>query len=436
MKLKLLVIASLIALLVFTIYKMMQYEDSIRQDHIIVKYREDVSKPLFAPASSDELREASENATCYFRTGQTYFQKAHIENQSVVGFDDFFLKGVNLGVAVPGKFPAEFSLNFDEYLQWLEQIGKMNVNVVRTYTILPPEFYKALSYYNLYHADRPVFLLQGVWAVVPENEDYYNKDYTRGFKHEIMDVIDVVHGNAVLPEKPGKAHGIYSTDVSKYVVGYLLGREWEPRGVFKTIRKYNENLYKGAFVQVHNANAMEVWLAKMLDFAATYETQIYQWQHPLSFVNWLPLDPMYHNTEFIEKKTVREYDNDLNSIDFTKFHTTNLFHTGIYAAYHAYPYYPDFIYLQKEYREAFNDKGGKDNYFGYLADLKKHCEGMPLVIAEYGLPTSRGISHFTPSGFNQGGHSEEKQALLSKVLTEDIVHTNCAGAIYFEWADE
>lgn len=436
MKSKLFVIVSLIALLVFTIYKMMQHEDSIRQDHIIVKYMEDASKPLFARASLDELREASDNATYYFRTGQTYFQKARIKNQKVVYFDDFFLKGVNLGVAVPGKFPAEFSLVFDEYLQWFEQIGKMNANIVRTYTILPPEFYKALSYYNLYHADRPVFLLQGVWAKVPKDEDYYNKDYAREFKHEIMDVIDVIHGNTVLPKKLGKAHGIYTTDVSKYIAGYLLGREWEPRGVFKTIRKHTKDHYNGLFVQAHDANAMEVWLAEMLDFTAMYETQTYQWQHPLSFVNWLPLDPMYHNTEFIENKSVREYDNDLNSIDFTKFHSSEMLHTGLYAAYHAYPYYPDYIYLKKEYKKAIDNKGKKDNYFGYLADLKKHCEGIPLVIAEYGLPTSRGVSHFAPAGFNQGGHSEEAQAELSKILTEDIVQTKCAGAIYFEWADE
>ena len=430
MRSKLLVIIVLAALLVYTIYKMMQYEDSIRRDHIIIKYNEDASKPLFAPASSDELREASGNATYNFRAGQTYFQKAQIENQEVVGFYNFFLKGVNLGVAVPGKFPAEFSLTFDGYLKWLEQIGRMNANTVRTYTVLPPDFYKALSYYNLYHADRPVYLLQGIWATVPADEDYLDKDYTRNFKHEIMDVIDVIHGNAVLPEKPGKAHGIYTTDVSKYVAGFLLGREWEPRGVFKTIQKYKQDRYNGVFVQIHNANTMEIWLAKMLDFAATYETQVYQWQHPLSFVNWLPLDPMYHNTEFIEKKTVREYDNDLSSIDFTKFHVTDLLHTGIYAAYHVYPYYPDFIYLQKEYKQ------GKDNYYNYLADLKKHCPGIPLVIAEYGLPSSRGVSHFNPYGFNQGGLSEAEQAGLSKKLTDDIVETHCAGAVFFEWADE
>ncbi len=436
MKAKLLVIILLIALLVFVIYKMMKYEDSIRQDHIIVKYEEDASKPLFAPAPLDKLKEASDNAHFVFRTGQVYFQKARIENGNVAGFDDFFLKGVNLGVAVPGKFPAEFSLSFDGYLKWLEEIGQMNANVVRTYTILPPEFYKALNYYNLHHADKPVYLLQGIWATVPKDEDYLDKDYTRSFKHEIMDVIDVIHGNAVLPEKPGKAHGIYTADVSKYVAGYLLGREWEPRGVFKTIRKYKQDRYNGVFVQVHNANTMEVWLAKMLDFAATYETQQYQWQHPLSFVNWLPLDPMFHNTEFIENKKVREYDNDLSSVDFTKFHATELLHTGLFAAYHAYPYYPDFIYLQKDYAEAVNHKGEKDNYYGYLQDLKQHCTGMPLVIAEYGLPSSRGVSHFDPYGFNQGGLSEAQQAERSLKLTDDIVQTRCAGAIFFEWADE
>jgi len=59
-----------------------------------------------------------------------------------------------------------------------------------------------------------------------------------------------------------------------------------------------------------------------------------------------------------------------------------------------------------------------------------------LVIAEYGLPTSRGVSHFTPSGFNQGGHSEAQQAEYSLMLTDDIVQSGCAGAVYFEWADE
>ena len=61
---------------------------------------------------------------------------------------------------------------------------------------------------------------------------------------------------------------------------------------------------------------------------------------------------------------------------------------------------------------------------------------MPLIIAEYGLPSSRGNSHYTTLGLNQGGHSEQEQAKLSWQLTKDIYDTKCGGAIFFEWIDE
>jgi len=436
MKKKSFVILTLLALLVFTIYKMMMYEQSIREDHIITHYVEDESKPLIERISENEIREIVYDIDYRFKTGNTYFQIKPIEENNTKQWQNIFLKGVNLGVAVPGKFPTEFSLTFEQYVNWFEMIGKMNSNVIRIYTILPPGFYKALAYYNLRHQNKPLYIMHGVWAKVPEDENYFNTDYTRDFQKEIIDVIDVVHGKAVLKEKQGKAHGIYAVDVSNYIIGFLLGREWEPKSVSKTIKINKTSHYKGIFVSLPKGNPMEVWLAKMMDFAVRYETQTYHSQHPMSFVNWLPLDPMYHNTEFIENEKVREYDNDLVQIDFEKFNATEIYKSGIYAAYHVYPYYPDFIYLKKEYSNTVNHKGEKDNFFAYLQDLKQHTRGMPLVIAEYGLPSSRGISHFTPSGFNQGGHTEAKQAELSLTLTEDIFETDCAGAIYFEWTDE
>ena len=430
MKKKFVVILVLLALLVYTVYQMMQYEQSIREDHIITKYVEDETKPLIVKFTGEKLREIVKNINPEFRSGNSYIQ---VKQQGE--WKDVFLKGVNLGVAVPGKFPAEFSLTFDEYLKWLIQIGKMNSNVIRTYTILPPDFYKALAYYNLHHSEHKIYLLQGIWATIPEKEDYYNPQYIRSFQKEIIDVIDVIHGQAVLPPRPGKASGVYATDISKHVIGFLLGREWEPKAVNKTIHKHqNFNHFNGDFISLPKGNAMEVWLAQRLDFTLRYETQKYREQRPVSFVNWLPLDPMYHNTEFIENKKVREYDNDLMQIDFTRFNATGLNKSGIYAAYHVYPYYPDFIYLNPKYRKLKN--GRFDNFFAYLSDLKQHTPGMPLIIAEYGLPSSRGVSHFTPSGYNQGGHSEAQQATYSLQLTKDIVESKCAGAIYFEWADE
>jgi hypothetical protein len=426
-------------LLVFTVYKMMQFESYIREEKKVKLYIEDESKPLISKFSDDDLRQVAINADYYFTANGNFFKGLkirYLEDEKLQVWDDLFLKGVNLGVAVPGKFPAEFSLNFGDYLEWIRLIGEMNANVIRVYTILPPEFYEALAYYNLHYFDKPVFLMQGVWAEVPASENYYDPDFVHDFEKEIADAVDVIHGKAVLKEHPGKASGIYSTDVSKYVVSILLGREWEPGSVFKTNQINNVRQYNGDFICMNQGNAMEAWLAKMMDFTVLYETQTYRFQHPVSFVNWLPLDPMYHSTEIIENSRVREYDNDLESIDFMKFHATDLFYPGIYAAYHVYPYYPDFIFLQYSSFHSTPGDSIDDSYFAYLADLKQHTRGMPTVIAEYGLPSSRGNSHFSPFGFHQGGHSEDAQAQLSLKLTRDIVNAGCAGAIYFEWVDE
>ena len=439
MKRKFIFIIVLLSLLVFTVYKMMQYENYIREEKKIKLYVEDESKPLLTKLPDEDLQDIALNSDYYFMADGDFFKyltTRYEDTEPKMVWESLFLKGVNLGVAVPGKFPAEFSLTFEEYLDWMIKIGEMNANTIRIYTILPPEFYDALSYYNLHYSERPLYIMQGVWTEVPASENYYEPAFIHEFEKEIIDALDVIHGKAVLREVPGKASGVYSSDISRYVAAILLGREWEPGSVFKTNQVNTIRQYNGDFICMNDGNAMEAWLAKMMDFTVLYETQHYRFQHPVSFVNWLPLDPMYHNTEIIENKKVREYDNDLESIDFNRFNATAIFYPGIYAAYHAYPYYPDFISLQDSYVNPSREEGGRSPYYYYLEDLKRHTPGMPLVIAEYGLPSSRGNSHYSPSGFDQGGHSEEAQALLSLEMTEDILASRCAGAIYFEWIDE
>lgn len=439
MKAKYLVIAILIIILFIIIRQMMRYEDSIRKERVVEVMVEDESRPLINDMPSDQLEHLASRSDYYFMTSGDYFEvlTTKIEfGEKVNEWEKIFLKGVNHGVALPGKFPAEFSASFDQYLEWFRLIGEMNSNVIRIYTILPPEFYEAFAYYNLLYQNRQLYLLHGVWAKEPIKENYFNTVSQREFQKEIIDVIDVIHGNAVIKPRPGHASGTYVSDISKYVIGIVLGREWEPKAVTFTNRNNDINSFTGHFISIANANAMEVWLATMMDFTIQYETQTYKAQRPVSFVNWLPLDPMFHSTEFIESKKINEYDNDLESIDMRKFNASNLFEPGIFASYHAYPYYPDYIYNEKVYANAINKNGDQDNYYGYLEKLKEYHPGIPLVIAEYGLPSSRGNSHYTPFGLNQGGHSEKEQAILSILLTKDIHDTRCAGAIYFEWIDE
>ena len=439
-KFKFLIIFVFISVLGFTVYKMMQFEESIREKRIVKINVGGEKKKLIPQISPAELQKKSENSEILFKTGNKYFSILETkikDGETVKEWKPCFLKGVNMGVALPGKYPSEFSATYDNYMDWLKKIAAMNSNTVRTYTILPPEFYEAFAQYNIENGNRHIYLMQGVWADETDSNNYYEKEYTERFQHEIKDVIDVIHGKAAIQERRGHASGIYARDISKYTAAILLGREWEPVTVTTTNQKNkNKSGYNGSFISLPSGNAMECWLAEMMDFTVHYETQIYEKQRPVSFVNWLPTDPMYHNSEFIENKKVREYDNDIESIDFRKFYRTNLCKAGLYASYHAYPYYPDYIYLDEKYRTSINAAGEKDNYNGYLKDLKEHCPGMPLLITEYGVPSSRGNSHNTPFGNSQGGHSEESQAQLNKTLTEDIFNTGCGGAVYFEWMDE
>ena len=439
-KLKYLVIISFIFLLGFTVYKMMQFEDSIREKRIIKINVGGEKKKLIPEISKADLKTASEKAKNNFKTGKKYFSilETKIKNgETVKEWKPCFLKGVNMGVALPGNYPSEFAATYEIYMDWFKKIADMNSNTIRTYTILPPEFYEAFAQYNIENDNKHLYLMQGVWADETDSNNYFEKDYYEKFQKEIKDVIDVIHGKAVLPERRGHASGVYARDVSDHTIAILLGREWEPVTVTVTNQKnIPKTSFIGNFISVPKGNPMEIWLGQMMDFTFQYETQIYGKQRPVSFVNWLPTDPMYHNSEFIENKKVKEYDNDIESIDFSKYHTTDLNKAGIYGSYHAYPYYPDYVYLDEKYKNSLNAAGEKDNFHGYLKDLREHCTDIPLLITEYGVPSSRGDSHSSPFGFDQGGHSEADQARVNKILTEDIYNTGCGGAIYFEWMDE
>lgn len=43
----------------------------------------------------------------------------------------FFIKGINLGVSVPGTFPGELSASEADYERWFELIHEAGFNVVR-----------------------------------------------------------------------------------------------------------------------------------------------------------------------------------------------------------------------------------------------------------------------------------------------------------------
>ncbi len=110
------------------------------------------------------------------------------------GWTPFYVQGVNLGVALPGRFPSEFPMDSALYAGWLDAIAGMRANTVRVYTILPPAFYRALRGWNRTHPARALWLVHGVWTELPPGNDFDDAGWKEEFRREMRRVADVVHG--------------------------------------------------------------------------------------------------------------------------------------------------------------------------------------------------------------------------------------------------
>ena len=174
-----------------------------------------------------------------------------------------FLKGVNMGAAKPGYFPGELSITKEEYMRWFGYISGMNADVIRVYTTLMPAFYDALYEYNL-NAAKPLYIMQGVWineehisiandAFADSMEGSTAFNIKNDFIHDAQNLVDIIHGNAALPVTPGFASGTYTSDISDYVIGWILGIEWYPEFVASTNSSNPlRNSYSGTYLYTEN----------------------------------------------------------------------------------------------------------------------------------------------------------------------------------------
>lgn len=366
------------------------------------------------------------------------------------GWRPLFLKGVNLGAALPGKFPSEFP-DKPVYAAWLRDMAELGVNALRAYTIHPPAFYEALREHNL-AAPHPIYLIHGVWTEPPPEDDFSNPVWFAGWKEEMSRVVDLLHGRADIPARPGHASGSYRADVSPWWIATLLGREWEPNGIWAYHQKRPGTAdWRGAYVRVKEGNATEIFMAQAMDAFLALEMDRYHAQRPMAFTNWPTLDPLHHPTESTHAEEVvlrkkmglpvaetgvdMHWDEDAIGLDMEKVFATDAFSSGFFASYHAYPYYPDFLNLDPAYRRV-RDEEGPNSYFGYLKDLVRHHRRTPVVIAEFGVPSSRLVAHAQPQGLHHGSQNERLQGEHDARLFRNIRSSGCAGGLLFAWIDE
>lgn len=286
------------------------------------------------------------------------------------GWQEELMTGVNIGASEPALFPGDLTISYDTYLRWFEYISEMNCNCVRVYTTMRPQFYLALRDFNE-KAEKPVYLYQGIWVNEDDIErlgDVYaeNEKILSGFKTDAISLVDVIHGNALIPESAGKASGTYRTDVSRWLAGWIIGIEWDPNLVLNTNEQHPDmSDYDGKYLYTQSATPFEAFLCRVGDAMIEHETDEYKFQAPLAFTNWITTNPLSHPNE-------PHYDEDKATVNTENVKFRN-FGAGMFASYHIYPYYPDSLNYQEDYLKKTDENGKVDTYTAYsVAAPQRH----------------------------------------------------------------
>ncbi len=366
------------------------------------------------------------------RTGERYLQVYDGESWS-----DLMIKGVNVGTSLPGRWYTQFPADRELYRAWLKDITAMNANTIRLYTLLDPAFYNILAEYNANPDNEPLYLIQEIWPhdEVP-GQNFHDQEYREAYLKEIDLVIDALHGNADIPARPYRAYGNYSVDVSSYLLGILIGREFEPDEVEAT-DEANPGLngFDGDYVKATpgEASPTETWIAEMCNHTLEYSQAEYGWQYPVGFVSWPTLDPFDHKTEYEEDGTpgynIRE------TVDPNIFSAGPKNEAGFFGAYHIYPNYPDFMNNEPAFAE-YEDDQGVFRYKGYLSKFMDIHPPYPALVAEFGIATSLNTAHLSPGGLHHGGLDETDQGEMTVRMMRSIIDEGYAGGVIFEWTDE
>lgn len=349
-------------------------------------------------------------------------------------YREFEIRGVDMGAGKPGHFATDLAITEEEYLRWFKSIQDMGANTVRVYTILGDPFYNAVYQYNK-NNDNPLYIMHGLWL-----DDYVQLSYRDAFDDEFLGeletdgrtMIDVIHGRRTVNLGKDAGTGVFRKDISPWVIGYILGVEWEDVTVEYTDRvKDDKGSYAGKYMKTSaEATPFEAMLARLGDGLIEYETKRFGTQRLIAFSNWPTTDP------FDYEDIVAYHFFKFSKVDVEHIETTPAFLSGAFASYHVYPYYPDYLSYTMQDAECLDPDGDVNTYYTYLKMLADH-HTMPVIISEYGVPSSRGMAQRDKhTARNQGGMSETDQAEALVACYQDVMDSGCAGSILFTWQDE
>ncbi len=344
--------------------------------------------------------------------------------------EDFVIRGVNVDTFIPGHNPSEYYIDEETWMRWFKEISDMGANTIRTYRIYNDTFYNAFYKFNQRRSTH-LYLLQGIQVneyAGNNSYDAYSEDFYYQLYEETEMAVDVVHGRRNIPDTDTRGFGKFRKDISPWVIGYIIGTDWNPFTVEYTNNNGYESSYQGRYLSTENADAFETMLCKLMDHIVCYEADKYHEKRLVTFVNDPLCDPL-------------EYDEDY-AVLYGKFCTIDAEHiiqnkdkySGFFASYNVDALCQDFNEaLSQETKDkvsgALNRLIGNEVYLNGYVDILSAYHTMPVVISSYECSTSRGVTE---------AHTPVKEQEQGSILMESyrhMRHVGCCGAFIECWQD-
>lgn len=342
------------------------------------------------------------------------------------------MKGVDISSSMPGQYATSFAPKEEDYLRWLTAIGEMGANTIRVYTIMDADFYNAFYAYNTSHSS-PLYLLQGFLVSDQANAgavDAYNRDFYDQLITDGRNAVDIIHGKKIISTNKMRGTGAYFHDISPWVVGYLVGQEWDSATVAYTDhRTFYSPVYQGTFFSTRDdASSFEAMLAEIMDQIMVYETSKYKTQRLISFINDPMNDLLHYEISYAKQLSKYSY------IDAEHILPSDQLLSGYFASYRLFDFCDSFTnYLQEDQKAALAPiLSGIDTtgvYGGYLQLLSAY-HTMPVVAAGYSFSTARAP---VSKAFAPLTEEEQGEALMN--VYRQAKAAGWAGVFLSSWQD-
>ncbi len=335
----------------------------------------------------------------------------------------FAIKGFNINGIMPGAVDYQYTQDIAIYREWVKAIADMGGNTVRAYDLMPPAFYRSIDEHNRKNPDKKVFLFQNI--AMPQHvtlADYTSTAGKEKFDANIMNTIKAVHGTGKIPDYESRKGGVYTADVSQYLLGYLVENDVSQGSIQSCDTKNQGFRYSGTYFSSDTgATPSESILAAICDKAVSYEKAEYKSEHPIGAVG---------NQALLPGSPWQTYANG-TFFDATKITVSKDFAAGYFTAYSLQP--ADKMLLDNTVKYAdYKDESGSFPYGGYIKTIKGLQKRYPVLIDKFGLPTNMNAREAATS---INGLSEYDQGSGIVRMMKTIKKEGYLGGLIYEFTD-